>query len=45
MYFQALGGAKIGDSQEKTPDHPQAELGLSHVPRARFEPTVKVYNC
>ena len=26
-----LGGAKMGDPQEKTPDHQQAELGLSHM--------------
>ena len=25
---QSLGGAKMEDSQEKPPDHPQAELGL-----------------
>ena len=23
--------AKMGDRQEKQPDHPQAELGLSHI--------------
>ena len=23
-------GAKMGDPQEKPPDHPQVELGLSH---------------
>ena len=28
---QLLSGAKTGDPQEKTPDHPQAELGLSHM--------------
>ena len=28
---QSLGGAKTGDPREKTPDHPQAELGLSHM--------------
>ena len=28
---QSLGGAKTGDPQEKTPDHLQAELGLSHI--------------
>ena len=28
---QLLGGAKMGDPQEKPPDHPQAELGLSHM--------------
>ena len=28
---QSLGGAKMGDPREKTPDYPQAELGLSHM--------------
>lgn len=28
---QSLGGAKTGDPREKPPDHPQAELGLSHM--------------
>ena len=28
---QSLGGVKKGDSQEKRPDHPQAELGLCHT--------------
>ena len=28
---QSLGGAKTGDPREKTPDHPQTELGLSHM--------------
>ena len=28
---QLLGGAKTGDPREKPPDHPQAELGLSHM--------------
>ena len=28
---QSVGGAKTGDPREKTPDHPQAELGLSHM--------------
>ena len=28
---QSLGGAKTRDPLEKTPDHPQAELGLSHM--------------
>ena len=28
---RSLGRAKVGDPQEKTPDHPQAELGLSHT--------------
>ena len=36
---QSLGGAKTGDPREKTSDHPQAEHGLSHVTRARLEPT------
>ena len=36
----SLDGAKTGDPQEKTPDHPQAELGLTHVTQARLEPTV-----
>ena len=39
---QLLGRAKMGDPQEKTPDNPQAELGLSHmwhVTRAKVEPT------
>ena len=36
--IQLLGGAKT-DHREKTPDHPQAELGLSHVTRARLGPT------
>ena len=31
--------AKMGDPREKTPDHPQAELGWSHVTRAGLEPT------
>ena len=26
-----LGGVKMGDPREKTPDHQQAELGLSHM--------------
>ena len=26
---QLVGGVKTGDPQEKPPDHPQAELGLS----------------
>ena len=29
----------MGDSREKPPDHPQAELGLSHVTWARQEMT------
>ena len=37
---QSLGGAKTGNHREKTPDHPQTELGLSHVTQARLEPTV-----
>ena len=28
---QLLGGAKMGEPQEKPPDYPQAELGLSHL--------------
>ena len=28
---QSLGGSKTGDPQERTPHHPQAELGLSHM--------------
>ena len=36
---QAGGGAKTEDPREKPPDHPQAELGLSHVTRARLKPT------
>ena len=28
---QLKGGAKTGDPLENTPDHPQAELGLSHM--------------
>ena len=28
---QSIGGAKMGDPREKTPYHPQAELGLSHM--------------
>ena len=28
---QSLGGAKTGDPREKPPDHPQAQLGLSHM--------------
>ena len=28
---QLLGGAKTGDSREKPPDYPQAEIGLSHM--------------
>ena len=28
---QSPGGAKTGDPRLKPPDHPQAELGLSHV--------------
>ena len=29
--INVLGGAKTGDPPEKPPDHPQAELGLSHI--------------
>ena len=36
---QSNGRAKMGDPQEKPPDHPQAELGLSQVTLARLEPT------
>ena len=28
---QSVGGAKTGDPWEKSPDHPQAELGLSQM--------------
>ena len=28
---QSVGGAKMGDPWEKPPEHPQAELGLSHM--------------
>ena len=35
---QSLGGEKMGDPREKTPDHPQAELGLSQVIWARLNP-------
>ena len=34
FYFepsQSLDGAKTGDPREKPPDHPQAQLGLSHM--------------
>ena len=34
IYFepsQSLGGTKMGDPREKPPDHPQAELSLSHM--------------
>ena len=27
---QSIGGAKMGHPREKPPDHPQAELGLTH---------------
>ena len=33
---QLLGGTKMRDLREKQPDHLQAELGLSHVTRARL---------
>ena len=33
----SLGGAKTGD-QEKPPDHPQAELNLSHRPKLGSDP-------
>ena len=35
---QSLGGAKTGKPWEKPPDYAQAELGSSHVTRARLEP-------
>ena len=36
---QSLGGAKMGDPWEKPEkNHPQAELGLSHMIRARLGP-------
>ena len=28
---QSLGGVKMGIPRKKTPDHPQAEFGLSHM--------------
>ena len=28
---QSQGGAKTGEPREKLPDHPKAELGLSHM--------------
>ena len=28
---QSKGGAKTGDPRQKPPDHPQAELGFSHM--------------
>ena len=31
---QSVSGAKMGDPQEKPPDHPQAELGLFLEPTA-----------
>ena len=34
---QSLGGAKTGDPREKPLDHPQTELDLSHVTRARLK--------
>ena len=37
---QSLHGAKTGDPSEKPPDHPQAELGLSHVTEGRLKPKV-----
>ena len=38
---RSVGEAKMGDPRKKinAPDHPQAELGLSHVTRASIEPT------
>ena len=35
---QLQGGAKMGDPQEKPPEHMQAQLGSSQVTRARLEP-------
>ena len=35
---QSLGGAKTRNPWEKLPDNPRAELGLSHVIRARLKP-------
>ena len=35
---QSKTGAKMGDPREKPPDHPQAELGLSHVTRSGVNP-------
>ena len=36
---QSLGGVKPGDPREKLPDHPRAELGLSHMwPKRRSNP-------
>ena len=32
--IESLCRAKTGDSREKSPDHSEAELGLSHVTRA-----------
>ena len=31
FWTELLGGAKTGNPWEKLPDHPQAELGLSHM--------------
>ena len=31
---QSYGGAKLGDPQEKPPDHPQAELTFSLIPKS-----------
>ena len=36
---QSVGWAKTRDPREKPPDHLQAEFGLSHVTRARLEPS------
>ena len=38
---QSVGGTKTGEPREKQnhPTHSQAELGLSHMARAGFEPT------
>ena len=42
IHFQpSQSVAKMGDPLEKTPDHPQAENGLSHMTWARLKPTVR----
>ena len=38
-HFELSQVVKMGDPQEKNPDHLQAELGLPHVIRARLELT------
>ena len=35
---QSLNEAKTDDPREKTPDHPQKELGLPHITQARLKP-------